>query len=57
MIILISECKRLIINKVHHCGLKVRHTVILTRNGKEAIDILKEKDVDLAITDAMMPFV
>jgi len=34
----------------------VRHAVILTRNGKEAINILKEKDADLAMTDAMMPF-
>ena len=57
MIILISEYKRLIINKVWRCGLKVRHAVILTRNGKEAIDTLKEKDVDLAITNAMIPFV
>jgi len=33
----------------------VRHAVILNRNGKEAIDTLKEKDVILSIT--MMPFV
>lgn len=45
MIILISECKILIINKFERYGLKVRHAVILTRNGKEAIDTLKEKDV------------
>lgn len=57
MIILISECKKLIINKVYHCGLKVRHAAILTRNGKEEIDILKEKDVVLSINNVMVPFV
>ena len=30
--------------------------MILTRNGKDAIETLKTKDVDLAITDIMMPF-
>jgi DNA-binding response OmpR family regulator len=36
--------------------LKEGHEVILTRNGKEAIETLKENDVDLTITDIMMPF-
>ena len=30
--------------------------MILTRNGKEAIENLKNKAIDLAITDIMMPF-
>ena len=56
MLILIAEDDELILKTIEHKLLKEGHEVILTRNGKEAIDTLKEKDVDLAITDIMMPF-
>lgn len=56
MLILIAEDDELILKTVEHKLLKEGHDVILTRNGKEAIDTLKEKDVDLAISDIMMPF-
>ncbi|MDR6157093.1 MULTISPECIES: response regulator transcription factor [Chryseobacterium] len=56
MLILIAEDDELILKTIEHKLLKEGHEVILTRNGKEAIETLKEKDVDLAITDIMMPF-
>ncbi|KAA0127771.1 response regulator [Chryseobacterium sp. SN22] len=56
MLILIAEDDELILKTIEHKLLKEGHEVILTRNGKEAIEKLKEKDVDLAITDIMMPF-
>lgn len=56
MLILIAEDDELILKTIEHKLLKEGHEVILTRNGREAIDTLKEKDVDLAITDIMMPF-
>lgn len=56
MLILIAEDDELILKTIEHKLLKEGHEVILTRNGKEAIDTLREKEVDLAITDIMMPF-
>lgn len=56
MLILIAEDDELILKTVEHKLLKEGHEVILTRNGKEAIEKLKEEEVDLAITDIMMPF-
>ncbi len=56
MLILIAEDDELILKTIEHKLLKEGHEVILTRNGKEAIETLKEKDVDLTITDIMMPF-
>ncbi|WP_374445282.1 response regulator transcription factor [Epilithonimonas sp.] len=56
MLILIAEDDELILKTIEHKLLREGHEVILTRNGKEAIETLKEKDVDVAITDIMMPF-
>lgn len=56
MLILIAEDDELILRTVEHKLLKEGHEVLLTRNGKEAIDTIKEKNVDLVITDIMMPF-
>lgn len=56
MLILIAEDDELILKTIEHKLLKEGHEVILTRNGKAAIETLKTKDVDLAITDIMMPF-
>ncbi|AZA57276.1 response regulator [Chryseobacterium shandongense] len=56
MLILIAEDDELILKTIEHKLLKEGHEVILTRNGKEAIETLKENDVDLTITDIMMPF-
>ncbi|GAB0155332.1 hypothetical protein CHRYSEOSP005_05930 [Chryseobacterium sp. Alg-005] len=56
MLILIAEDDELILKTIEHKLLKEGHEVILTRNGKDAIDTLKTREVDLAITDIMMPF-
>lgn len=56
MLILIAEDDELILRTVEHKLLKEGHQVLLTRNGKEAIETIKEKEVDLVITDIMMPF-
>ncbi len=56
MLILIAEDDELILKTIEHKLLKEGHEVILTRNGKEAIETLQQRDVDLAITDIMMPF-
>lgn len=56
MLILIAEDDELILKTIEHKLLKEGHEVILTRNGKDAIETIKTKEVDLAITDIMMPF-
>lgn len=56
MLILIAEDDELILKTIEHKLLKEGHEVILTRNGKDAIETLITREVDLAITDIMMPF-
>lgn len=56
MRILIAEDDELILKTVEHKLTKEGHEVILSRNGKDAISKIKEFDVDLVITDIMMPF-
>ncbi len=56
MLILIAEDDELILKTVEHKLVKEGHTVILTRNGKEAIDQIQTMPIDLVITDIMMPF-
>ncbi len=56
MVILIAEDDELILKTIEHKLLKEGHEVILSRNGKEAIETLKNEHIDLAITDIMMPF-
>ena len=36
-------------------GLSALFDILETENGQKALDILKDKDVDLIITDVMMP--
>ena len=57
MVILIAEDDELILRTIEHKLLKEGYEVILSRNGKEAIDHIKNSEVDLIITDIMMPFV
>lgn len=57
MVILIAEDDELILRTIEHKLLKEGYAVILSRNGKEAIDHIKNSEVDLIITDIMMPFV
>jgi DNA-binding response OmpR family regulator len=56
MIILIAEDDELIIKTIEHKLLKEGYEVILSRNGKDAIEIIKTQEIHLIITDIMMPF-
>lgn len=56
MPILIAEDDELILKTIEHKLKKEGYEVILTRNGKDAIDTLKTEEVELVITDIMMPF-
>jgi DNA-binding response OmpR family regulator len=56
MHILVAEDDELILKTIEHKLLKEGYEVILTRNGKEAIDTIQNTEVDLIITDIMMPF-
>lgn len=56
MLILIAEDDELILKTIEHKLLKEGYDVIVTRNGKDAIDTIKETEIDLIITDIMMPF-
>ena len=56
MPILVAEDDELILKTIEHKLVKEGYEVILTRNGKDAIDKILETDVDLIITDIMMPF-
>lgn len=56
MLILIAEDDELILRTIEHKLVKEGHTVILTRNGKEAIEKIMALEIDLVITDIMMPF-
>lgn len=57
MVILIAEDDELILRTIEHKLLKEGYEAILSRNGKEAIEHIKDSEVDLIITDIMMPFV
>lgn len=56
MRILIAEDDELILKTVEHKLLKEGYEVLISRNGKEAINLIEETEVDLIITDIMMPF-
>jgi len=56
MLILVAEDDELILKTIEHKLIKEGHQVILSRNGKEAIEKIKVLDVDIVITDIMMPF-
>jgi len=56
MQILLAEDDLLILKTLQHKLTKDGYQVILTQNGKEAIEKFNENDIDLIITDIMMPF-
>ncbi len=56
MQILIAEDDELILKTIEHKLKKEGYEVVLTRNGKEAINKIETEDIDLIITDIMMPF-
>lgn len=56
MLILIAEDDELILKTIEHKLVKEGYEVILTRNGKDAIETIRNTEIDLIITDIMMPF-
>lgn len=56
MLVLVAEDNELILRTIEHKLLKEGHDVVLTRNGKEAIEKIKDENFDLIISDIMMPF-
>ncbi|KVV15122.1 response regulator transcription factor [Flavobacterium sp. TMP13] len=56
MLILIAEDDELILRTIEHKLVKEGYDVLLARDGKDAIEIIKETAVDIIITDIMMPF-
>lgn len=56
MLVLVVEDDELILRTIEHKLLKEGHEVVLIRNGKDAIELIKEVKFDLIITDIMMPF-
>lgn len=56
MLVLIAEDDELILKTIEHKLLKEDFEVILTRNGKDAIEMIEDKKPNLVITDIMMPF-
>ena len=56
MLILIAEDDELILRTLEHKLVKEGHEVVLTRNGREAIEKINELNLDLVVTDIMMPF-
>lgn len=56
MLILIAEDDELILKTIEHKLLKEGYEVILSRNGRDAINSITAEPIDLVITDIMMPF-
>ena len=56
MVVLLAEDDELILKTIAHKLKKEGFEVILTRNGLEAISLLKNGGIDLIISDIMMPF-
>ena len=56
MRILIAEDDELILKTIEYKLQKEGYEVIVTRNGKDAIETINNTQVDLIITDIMMPF-
>lgn len=54
--ILLAEDDELILKTLQHKLVKDGYDVILTRDGKEAIEKINDNQIDLIITDIMMPF-
>lgn len=56
MLVLIAEDDELILKTIEHKLKKEGFEVRLTRNGQEAMELLKSENFDLLISDIMMPF-
>lgn len=56
MKILVAEDDELILKTIEHKLQKEGYDVVVARNGRDAIDMIKNAVVDLVISDIMMPF-
>ncbi|WP_312137026.1 response regulator [Sphingobacterium sp.] len=56
MVVLLAEDDELILKTIEHKLKKEGFEVILTRNGQEAIELIRTQHMDLIISDIMMPF-
>lgn len=56
MLILVAEDDELILRTIEHKLVKEGYTIILTRNGRDAIEKISAMEIDLVVTDIMMPF-
>lgn len=56
MTILVAEDEIIMLKTIELRLKKDGHTVILTQDGREALKRMEESEVDLIITDIMMPF-
>src|SRR5690606_26713857 len=56
MVVLLAEDDELILKTIEHKLKKEGFEVILTRNGQEAIELIRSQKIDLIISDIMMPF-
>jgi len=56
MLVLLAEDDELILKTIEHKLIKEDFEVVLTRNGREAIEMIREKKPDIIVTDIMMPF-
>ncbi|MDR3220181.1 MAG: response regulator [Dysgonamonadaceae bacterium] len=52
--ILLVEDNEELLHLMHHIFSKRRH-VVMAKNGLEAIDVLKKNEIDIVISDVMMP--
>lgn len=53
--ILIAEDNKLILETIAHSLAREGYEIIKSTDGKECLEILKDNDVDLIITDLYMP--
>ncbi|QBR13635.1 response regulator transcription factor [Sphingobacterium sp. CZ-2] len=56
MVVLLAEDDELILRTLEHKLTKEGFDVVLTRNGLDAISIIRQGGIDLIISDIMMPF-
>ncbi|MEO8111865.1 MAG: response regulator [Ginsengibacter sp.] len=56
MTILVAEDEIIILKTIELRLKKDGHSVILTQDGREALKQIEDSEVDLIITDIMMPF-
>ena len=57
MKILVCEDEQILLTTLDFRLRKIGYEVILAKDGKEALSVILEKDVDCVVADIMMPYV